>query len=147
MSEKIPQWINQAVMDARRLFGLSGTDWHFYIKMTDKPAGDDGFVGSIRCDAVYQTCNVELNINLENDSVGLAAIYHEVLHGSHESIDHLIRNTILKKVPKRDRKLLANLYRDEVENFVKRIARSIVENLRKEDKTRRFKYHPLEEKG
>jgi hypothetical protein len=145
MSEETPKWISEAVHDARRLFGMGGADWHFYVKMTDKPADDDGFDGSIRCNAVYQTCDIELNTTLENDSVGLAAIYHEVLHGSHESIDHLVQDAILEKVPKKERKLLGNLYRDEVENFVQRIARSIVENLRKEDKTRRFKYHPLEE--
>lgn len=132
MSEKIPQWIEQAVMDARRLFGLSGADWHFYVKMTDKPAGDEDYDGYTRCDAVYQNCNIELNSDLENDLVGLASIYHEVLHGSHESIDRLVRCVIMKKVPKRERELLGNLYRDEVENFVQRIARSIVENLSKE---------------
>ena len=131
MSE-MPKWIDEAVQDARRLFGLGGMDWHFYVKLSDKPGGDEDNDGTIYCDSVYLTANIELNTNLKDDEVGFSAVYHEVLHAAHESVDHLVQETIIKEVPEEKRELFKQLYRDGIENFVQRISRSVVGNLKKD---------------
>lgn len=129
MSESVPKWISEKLAEARRLFGLGGTDWHFTVKMTDKPGGNYCYFGSINCDSVYQDCEIEFSNELIDDKAGKITVYHEVAHAAHENIDHLVKETLLNEIPKDKRGMLHKLYIDEVENFIQRLSRSIVENI------------------
>jgi len=120
----IPEWIANYVSEARKLYGLDGYDWHFFITLVKKPGGSKKFAGCTRTDRAYKNVNIDLKDDIEDSETARENIHHEVLHVAHNEIDGVVA-TMIANLPKAQRAYFREIYHDVTERHVQTLARCI----------------------
>lgn len=123
-----PEWIVDAVQQARRFFCIGGAEWHINIHMTDKPGYSKTNNGSADTNSRYLNSTIEFNHDLEPDSRGRACVLHEIGHVAMYEIDDVIQR-IIEQVPEDRQEFLRNLLDEVEERFLQRLSRGLVYEL------------------
>lgn len=127
MADITPEFIKEWIARSRTLFGISGVEYCFHIKMTDKPNGSPSSAGACTSNARYLIVDLEFQPDLEENQHGAAIVTHEVGHAAMMEIDDMVE-MILQNVPHKDENFFRELYRDATERFLQRLSRSFVYN-------------------
>lgn len=128
MSSDTPQWITDAVQDARQLLGIDD-GWHITIDMVDEPSGDRSYNGATTYSSVYLNAKIELAKDLENNAEGQRVVMHEVFHVALAQM-YLAAGYTFNRLPKKQRKMARLIYNDAEEQFIQRATRAMQREIR-----------------
>lgn len=118
----LPDWLIEAITDARRLFGV-GDNWRITGVLQDDPGQDRDSDAACMPDVVYFNAELEFARDLANDERGRRVVMHEILHIAHSEIDWVIKSFV------GDNEIAWQMYEDSVERFLQCLTRGMVRHI------------------